>query len=40
MKDVKKRVAENKKKKEEKKRRGYFEKEAASCVQFCIWNCT
>jgi len=40
MKDVKKRVAENKKKKEDRKRRGYFEREAASYVQFCIWNCT
>lgn len=28
-----------KKKKEEKKKKAYFEKEAATCIQFCIWNC-
>jgi hypothetical protein len=36
----KKRAAAVKKKKEEKKKKGdYYEKEAASCIQFCIWNC-
>lgn len=36
----KRRAAVVKKKSEEKKKkRDYFEKEAANCVQFCIWNC-
>lgn len=35
----KKKHKEQKKKKEERKKKGYFEKEAATCVQFCIWNC-
>ncbi len=36
----KKRAAVVKKKKEEKKKKGdYYEKEAANCIQFCIWNC-
>ena len=34
----KKRLA-SKKKREEKKKKDYFDKEEASCVQFCIWNC-
>jgi hypothetical protein len=28
-----------KKKKEKKEKGDYYEKEAANCVQFCIWNC-
>ena len=36
----KKRAVAVKKKKEEKKKKGdYYEQEAASCIQFCIWNC-
>jgi hypothetical protein len=35
----KKRIANEKRKKEEKKKKQFFEKEAATCIQFCIWNC-
>ena len=35
---AKKRKEENEKKKKQK-RGDYYEKEAANCVQFCIWNC-
>jgi hypothetical protein len=35
----KKKHQDEKKKKAERKKKGYFEKEAATCVQFCIWNC-
>ena len=34
----KKRIAAVKKQKEEKKRKDFYDKEAASCIQFCIWN--
>ena len=39
IKGKKKHLAAIKKKKEEKKKKDFFEKESASCVQFCIWNC-